>query len=78
DILGQFFNIQGEKVDTDLHRRNVAFPLELLREMKNVIGVTGGKNKVSSILGALRGKYIKILITDEETANKLLEQKRSY
>jgi len=77
DILGQFFNIQGEKVDTDLHRRNVAFPLELLREMKNVIGVTGGKNKVSSILGALRGKYIKILITDEETANKLLEQKEA-
>lgn len=72
DILGQFFNIQGEKIDTELHRRNVAFPLEELRKMKNVIGVAGGKGKVQAILGALRGKLIKILITDEETAKLLL------
>jgi DNA-binding transcriptional regulator LsrR (DeoR family) len=72
DILGQFFNIVGEKIDTPLHRRNMAFPLEELRKMENVIGVAGGKNKLSAILGALRGRYIKILITDEETAKLLL------
>jgi len=76
DILGQFFNIQGEKIDTELHKRNVAFPLEELRKMKNVIGVAGGKNKVASILGALRGEFIKILITDEETAKLLLEKQK--
>jgi len=75
DILGQFFNIQGEKIDTELHKRNVAFPLEQLQRMKNVIGVAGGRSKVLSILGALRGKYIKILITDEETAKLLLSKR---
>jgi len=72
DILGQFFDIEGKKVNCDLHKRIVAFPIEDLREMDNVIGVAGGKVKVKAILGALRGKYIKILVTDEETAKDIL------
>jgi len=73
DILAQFFNLKGEKVDCDLHKRIVAFPIEDLRKMDNVIGVAGGKAKVRAILGALHGGYIKTLITDEETAKQLLE-----
>jgi len=73
DILGQFYDRQGNLIDTPLHRRTVALPLEDLRKMKNVIGIAGGKEKVEAILGALRGKYIKILITDEETAKDIVE-----
>ena len=73
DILGQFFNVQGEKVDCDLHKRIVAFPIEDLRKMENVIGVAGGKAKVKAILGAIRGGFIKILITQEETGQDLLK-----
>jgi len=73
DILSQFFNIKGEKVDCDLHEKIVAFPIENLRKMSNVIGLAGGKNKREAILGALHGRYIDILITDEETANKLIK-----
>jgi len=72
DILAQFFNLKGEKVDCDLHKRIVAFPLEDLREMKNVIGLAGGKIKVKAVLGAIHGRYIKILITDEKTAERLI------
>ncbi|MBE0478914.1 sugar-binding transcriptional regulator [Candidatus Aerophobetes bacterium] len=71
DILSQFFNLKGEKVDCDLHKRIVAFPIEDLRKMDNVIGLAGGA-KVKAILGALHGRYVKILITDEETARALL------
>jgi len=73
DILAQFFNLKGEKVNCDLHRRIVAFPIEDLRQMDNIIGLAGGKAKVKAILGALQGKFIKILITDEETAKDLLK-----
>ena len=73
DILGQFFNAQGEKVDCDLHQRIVAFPIEGLRTMDNVIGLAGGKTKVKAILGAIWGGFIKILITDEETAEDLVK-----
>ena len=30
DILAQFFNIEGKKVDCDLHERIVALPIEIL------------------------------------------------
>ncbi len=73
DILGQFYDIQGNIIDTPLHRRTVALPLEDLRDMQNVIGIAGGKEKVEAILGALRGRYIKILITDEHTAQRIVE-----
>ncbi|MCD6256672.1 sugar-binding transcriptional regulator, partial [Candidatus Aerophobetes bacterium] len=73
DILAQFFNIKGEKVDCDLHKRIVAFPIEDLRQMENVIGLAGGKVKTKAILGAIHGRFIKILITDEETAKDILD-----
>jgi len=76
DILRQFFNIQGEKIDSEIHQRNVAFPLEELWKMKNVISVAGGKSKVPSILGALWGRFIKILINDEETVKFLLDNQK--
>jgi DNA-binding transcriptional regulator LsrR (DeoR family) len=44
--------------------------------MQNVIGIAGGLNKVEAILGALRGGYIKILITDELTALKIVEREK--
>ena len=39
---------------------------------KIVIGGGGGSSKFYGVQGALAGKYINILITDEETAQKLL------
>ncbi|HSV31574.1 MAG TPA: sugar-binding transcriptional regulator [Atribacteraceae bacterium] len=73
DIAGQFYNIQGDILDTPLHQRTVAIPLEDIRTMHNVIGIAGGEEKVAAILGALRGRFIKILITDEQTARRVME-----
>jgi lsr operon transcriptional repressor len=73
DIFGQFYDIEGNMLDLEIHRRTIAVsPLEL-RNMPNVIGLAGGVRKVEAILGAIRGRFIKILITDELTALKLLE-----
>lgn len=76
DIVGQFYDVWGNIVDTPLHRRTVAIPLEDVKRMQNVIGIAGGLNKVEAILGALRGGYIKILITDELTALKIVEYEK--
>jgi DNA-binding transcriptional regulator LsrR (DeoR family) len=72
NIVGQFFDIEGNIIDCDLHKRIVAFPIEELRKMKNVIGVVGGRDKIEAILGALHGNFIKVLITDEETATSIV------
>ena len=42
--------------------------------MPRVIGLAGGHEKVEAVLGALRGRYIDILITDELTGIELLER----
>ncbi len=46
--------------------RTVAIELERLKELEYSIGVAESENKVPSILGALRGKYVNVLITNEK------------
>jgi dihydroxyacetone kinase-like protein len=38
-----------------------------------VVGVAGGAEKVPAILGALRGGYVKVLVTDTITAQAVLD-----
>lgn len=71
DILGQFYDKDGNKLDVDFHRRLIAISLEELKKMRHVIAVAGGAHKVEAIKGALRGGYIHTLITDEKTASEL-------
>jgi len=78
NIMAQFFNIEGKKVNCELHRRIISVPIEKLRKMEKVIGVAGGKGKVKSILGALHGRFINILITDENTAKSLIQLEKSF
>ena len=73
NILGQFFDIKGNLIDDEIHERVISLPLHMLKDKsKIVIGVGGGSSKFHGVRGALAGKYINILITDEETAKKLL------
>lgn len=41
--------------------------------MKHIVGVAGGTEKIDAIYGALKGKFIHTLITDE-TALSLLRK----
>ena len=44
-----------------------------IKKTKNVICVAGLEMKAEAILGAIRGGYIKTLITDENAAKKILQ-----
>ena len=46
--------------------------VETLMKVPYSIGVAGGKLKAEAILGALRGKYVNILITDNTAAERVL------
>lgn len=72
DILGQFYDAEGKVLDLPHHKRLIGTCLTTLKNMKNVIAVAGGQKKVEAIYGALKGKYIHTLITDEATAISLL------
>jgi len=71
DICFRFYNSEGQPIKSPLMKRVIGIDLEKLRVCKRVVGVAGGMQKMQTILGALRGKLIDVLITDQRTAEAL-------
>ncbi len=71
DIATHFFNEKGEFVN--LYQNTLCASADNIRNAKQTIAVACGNNKALAIAGALRTKLIDTLITDEYTANKVLE-----
>ena len=72
DLAGRFFGPDGRPVHTELSERLIALSLDEMRAISPLIVVAGGQGKAEAILGALRGSYIDVLITDERTARRVL------
>jgi DNA-binding transcriptional regulator LsrR (DeoR family) len=72
DVCARHYDTRGSELDIDLNRRVVGIELEALRKIKHVIGVAGGEAKAAAILGALRGGHVNVLVTDDETARRVL------
>ncbi|PLT32031.1 sugar-binding domain-containing protein [Bacillus sp. V5-8f] len=68
-----FFDKNGRVLNFPHHLRLIGTPLSNLKRFKNVIAVAGRKKKVKEIYGALKGDYVHIMSTDEDTAKSLLE-----
>jgi DNA-binding transcriptional regulator LsrR (DeoR family) len=75
DILLRFFDVHGELVSSPINNRVVSMSMDQLKNVDRAIGVAAGKRKYSAILGALRGKWINVLVTDLITAEKLLNER---
>jgi len=73
DMALQFFDREGRKVAHPIHDRIVGTDLETIKGIGRVIGVAGGKEKVTVIRAALCGGLINVLVTDDQTASRLLD-----
>lgn len=73
DILCHFIDQNGQLVPSEIEGRLISTSLDQLKTLENTIGVAAGESKVKAILAALRGGYLDILITDENTASSILE-----
>jgi DNA-binding transcriptional regulator LsrR (DeoR family) len=73
DICFQFIDKNGAPVESPLMQRVIGIDLVTLKRAPRVVGIAGGAEKVKAILAALRGKWINVLITDRQTAEKLIE-----
>jgi len=71
-MCGQHFDANGHVLDIDLNRRVIGLDLQDLRQVRQVIGVAGGRGKAQAILGALRGGYLNVLVTDDTAAREVL------
>ncbi|NOV01438.1 sugar-binding transcriptional regulator [Paenibacillus planticolens] len=75
DICSRFIDLEGIICSEELDRRTIGIDLNELSKKEKSILVAGGVTKVDAIYGAIRGKYTNTLITDQFTAQYLLDYK---
>jgi DNA-binding transcriptional regulator LsrR (DeoR family) len=74
DIIGHFFDLEGQPVPCAVDDRLVALPLEKLCDIPLTVAVAGGLGKTEAILGALRTGCLDVLVTDSGTARAVVER----
>lgn len=74
DIALRFIDARGHHVPTPLDERIIGLNFEELRKIPCVIAVAGGEEKHSVIHAALQTGIPKVLVTDQKTAEFLLQQ----
>ncbi len=73
EILSWVYNADGTLVGDEINERVASAPL-IVDSDKTVFGLAVGDCKVPAIIGALRGKLINAFITNERTAELILER----
>jgi len=76
DLLGYFYDRDGNVLDLDIHQHVVAVTLQDLRRIPSIIATAAGPEKVEAILGLLRGRLANTLVTDEATARDVLRRRK--
>ena len=72
EILGRFFDDDGNPCGLELSSRTVGLELEALVRVPFRCVVASGESKVRAISGALRGTLANAIVTDEPTARAVL------
>ncbi|GAC1564126.1 MAG: hypothetical protein NVS2B7_38070 [Herpetosiphon sp.] len=72
DICARHFDINGRAAAPEIDKRLIGINLEQLALIPIVMAVACGAAKARAILGALRGNYVDVLITDASAAKLVL------
>jgi DNA-binding transcriptional regulator LsrR (DeoR family) len=73
EVLGHFFDRDGNPVETSLAARTLSPELEGLKG-RRIVALAGGPEKIDAIQAILASGYLKGLITDERTAEALAKK----
>lgn len=73
DICSRFFDAQGKVCSEVINNRTIGIELEDLKQKDKSILVAGGERKIEAIKAALIGKFANVLVTDQYTAQALLD-----
>lgn len=73
EVLGNYFDDQGQEVNSDLKSRLIALSLKDLKKIPKVVGVASEKDKSLAIYSALRSGVLRGLITDCDNAVQILK-----
>lgn len=72
DVLGKFIDKEGKLVDHPINQLSISVDIDTLRQ-KHVTAICSGAEKFEAVRTVLNAKLISGLITDEATANSLLQ-----
>ncbi|GCF92968.1 DNA-binding transcriptional regulator [Enterococcus florum] len=73
DCCCRFYDRFGKLLKGELEKRTIGLSLEELAQVPQAVGIARGEIKARSILPLLKKNYLNTLITDQETAVKILE-----
>lgn len=73
DLLAHLYDIGGRACGHEHNEKLVGLTIEELRNIPLTIGVAATTEKVKPIIGALRGRFFKTLITDEATTAHVMD-----
>ncbi|XBO84403.1 sugar-binding domain-containing protein [Enterococcus faecium] len=74
DVVSRFYNIEGDHIENTLDERLIGIDITDLKRIPYRIGVAESLNKADAIASALKGCYINVLVTTEETAQEVLKR----
>ena len=73
EISAIVYDEEGRACAQDYNERVVGLSLEMIKSIPFKIGVAASAAKAEAILGALRGGYMDVLITDEDAAVAIID-----
>ena len=71
DILGQFFNAEGELCESGNEKEYLGINIMELKKVSQVVCLCGGTSKIPGIIAAAKQGFYSMLVTDVQTANEL-------
>ncbi|WP_233197725.1 sugar-binding transcriptional regulator [Cryobacterium sp. Y57] len=75
DVVGRYIDANGRIVDPELNERTVGIQIDQLRRAPLTIAVISGNDKHAIARAVVRNGLCTVLVTDEDTANALLQEK---
>lgn len=74
NICFRYYDIDGNIIPTPFDSRIMGPTIQELKRIPLLVGIAGGEEKVQAILGALRGGFFDVLITDSQTATAVITE----
>ena len=73
NIGSSFFNVEGKEIDHPINESFIGLTIDEIKKIPKVIGIAEGPHKLESIEAALKGGLLDVFITDEQTAQSLID-----
>lgn len=72
DVVSRFFDDEGHPLTSELDDQTIGIDSQALKQIPYKIGIAESVDKVQAIISALKGNYVNVLVTTEETAKSIL------